>query len=253
MFEKNEIPIICLFELYKMAEFMETKNNIHVILSKCKFPLRIALSPKVTNLYFSNSFCPTLDKSTIIFEQSDDVTYFVNDNKSKIFNGDLCEIVIHADCNNLELVDFDRLKYVKNLTLNSTEIQKNLIFPKSLKFLNLIGDIYWIELKECLENNDLSDLTLILPQFRDIVLDNLPNNLKKLKINNIDYPLLNLPSGLESLIFEFTTSYRIDILSKCRIPYGCVVDILVKSPNDNTYDEIKELNLPFEYNYIFEV
>jgi len=50
--------------------------------------------------------------------------------------------------------------------------------------------------------------------------DNLPNGLEELVVYKIKTPLLNLPSSLKKLSIHWTSD---DIISQCKIPFGCEV------------------------------
>jgi hypothetical protein len=124
----------------------------------------------------------------------------------------------------------------------NTEIYFNWDFNEPIDEITLFDD----------DNNNITDTitviifgysfnqsldTLIFPKnLRELVLgynysskfDNLPSELKILRLFNLKYPLTNLPIGLKLLYIQQHYSYHDDvdtIIEKSKIPFGCEVVI----------------------------
>jgi hypothetical protein len=101
-----------------------------------------------------------------------------------------------------------------------------------LKFPPNLQELFIVENFKDIKNIKINDDCLL--SFRDNnhneMFDNLPSNIKKIKIDGIMNPLLNLPSNLQLLEYRIEGicnildgTMEVDVLSKCKIPWGCVV------------------------------
>jgi hypothetical protein len=116
-----------------------------------------------------------------------------------------------------EILNFNKLKvftqlFNKNPNLNTFTVDKNKMLivtsngilpsiPKKINYLQIIN------------KNDLS-------------LSNLPENIEYLKFNIINIPdakISNLPIGLKSLTIYYEKNKDKKILSKIKLPHGCVL------------------------------
>jgi hypothetical protein len=79
------------------------------------------------------------------------------------------------------------------------------------------------------------------------MLNNLPNNLKKLKVR-LGCSLMNLPLELESLTIDADIRGTPTDLLKMQIPLGC--QVIIETICRKIIDEIKELPISYEYKFL---
>ena len=91
----------------------------------------------------------------------------------------------------------------------------NLKIPNSVKLIYFI-DFSRVNLSDLIINDDV---VLHFEKIQKISASTLPRNLKYLIINDLDFPLIDLPTSLVSL----TVKYGCSNLEKSKIPYGCEI------------------------------
>jgi hypothetical protein len=104
---------------------------------------------------------------------------------------------------------------------NFNQLVENTKWPKSLnvvqfgsKFNQRITNETWPE-----------NTILILHSANEITVNNLPNNLKHLKVMNLNCPLTNLPISLEKLDILYDEN---NYLEESKIPFGCEINKIQK-------------------------
>ena len=104
---------------------------------------------------------------------------------------------------------------------NFNQRVENIKWPKNLnvvhfgnKFNQMILDTQWPE-----------ETTLVLTDSNENTINHLPQNLKYLKINYLNCPLINLPITLRKLDILFDDN---NYLEMSKIPYNCEINIFKK-------------------------
>jgi hypothetical protein len=204
----------------------------------------------INTINFGNSFNQPIDN--IQFPKFLRNVYFGNNFNKKID--------VLADCHYLNLLHLGNSfnQHIENLKL-SDEVEniyightfnksiENFYIPKNLKYLE-IGNSFDQDINNLKFTYNLDSLTLgksfnkslknitinthtylILKKANLNTINNLPDNLKYLIIENLNYPLLNLP---EALVFLEVMDFYYDLHINSKIPCNCILKVTSKRHYD---------------------
>lgn len=156
-------------------------------------------------------------------------------------------------------LNIDTIKFTEDCTIDF----KSTIFIKYSQFLSNIATnvktlIYELNPKLCLEYKDILCTQLpnhieklelkIYANTKEIFpqLNNLPLNLKLLKIDNIMYYTRHVsPSSYKFIIQNNDTIYENDLLLKCdiKLPFDCKIEL----PDNTVHDTVEKLFFKLKY------
>lgn len=241
-----------------------TTNNIEIF-NKIKFP------KSVTKLCFYGDFNQKIDNIIIPthitsldicdrFNQSIENFRIPDHIESMMFetncNNSLNKIIFPQNLKNLDLMlvnpySIANIKLPENLEkfgFHNTEDIDKVIFPKSIReFFCLSGDLKFME------TLDLKNIMVKIACPYEEMLYNLPSNIKKLHLIDVEIPIDNLPVEIEEVTIELNKELTsIEVLKQSKFPFECKIYLFCRS--DDTYkhvvDKIKELEIPYNYNFI---
>lgn len=242
-------------------------NNIEIF-NKIKFP------DSVNKLSFFGDFNQKIDNIIIPkhvtsldicdkFNQSIENFKIPEHIESMMFetncDNSLNEIKFPQNLKSLELMlvkpySIANMKLPENLEyfgFHNTEDMDKVIFPKSIKeFFCVSGDLKFME------TLDLKNILVKIPCPAEEMLYNLPSNIKKLYLIDLEMPIVNLPIEIEEVIID--TNLHIfdntDILTQSKFPFECKVyfDTGSEASYQQTKSKINKLNLGYNYSFIVD-